>query len=162
MTCADIAEQKIWSRTKSPGSSVESQRLNSFIARTFHDLRAAVSWNRPGDAIALLNEVYDECSEPDWNGYGASPVSAAAYEEAVTFLNALPASVPIPEVVPEPDGSVGFEWWNGRHRIFTVMTAGNGSLVYAGIIGRGNKAHGIEAFDDSIPENLLAYINRIF
>jgi hypothetical protein len=126
------------------------------------DLRQADTWNRMGDAIASMKELYEEYSVDNWDGYMGEAVTAGAYEEALNILNALPPHLPIPEFVAEPDGSIGLEWSNGPDRIFAASVSGKGLIVYAGILGRGNKAHGTEVFDDSLPESISGKIKRIY
>ncbi len=67
-----------------------------------------------GGVLAAPKETYQECSEEGWDGYGARPVTQETYDEAVRFLGALPSWLPTPEIVPEPDGDIGFEW-NGTY-----------------------------------------------
>ncbi len=98
----------------------------------------------------------------NWDGYGALPISAISYGDAASFLNALPTQLPVPEITPEIDGTIGLDWENGNFNTFTVILSGKGSIVYAGILGKGNTSHGTEIFDDSIPENIISIIKRIY
>lgn len=149
-------------RSNSASASPAAERLRKFIGESFSDLRKANTWNRAREAYVALREAYEDCSAPNWDGYGAEPLHAAAYEEAIAFLNALPTRIPVPEIAPEPDGSIGFEWRNGPHRIFAISVSGKGSIVYAGILGKGSKAHGTELFDGTLPEVVLTAVRRIF
>jgi hypothetical protein len=126
------------------------------------ELRRADTWNRLGRITEALREFSRECGEDNWDGYGAKAVTAGAYEEAIALLNELPRELPVPQVVPEPDGSIGLEWDNGPNRIFSVGVSGKGVIVYAGMFGKGRKSHGTEVFNDSLPENLVEQIKRIF
>jgi hypothetical protein len=101
------------------------------------------------------------CYEGNWDGYGALPVSQATYDEAVRFLNALPSWLPTPEIVPEPSGDIGFEWNFGKNRVLAASVNGTNRITYAGLLGTGNKAHGTEVFDGSIPQALVDHISRI-
>ncbi len=97
----------------------------------------------------------------NWDGYGAKAVTAGAFEESFALLNALPSYIPLPELEPEPDGSIGLEWENGPNRVFTLSVNGKGVIVYAGMFGKGSKAHGTEVFNDSLPEELVVHVQRI-
>lgn len=151
-----------WRHSDDMGASVAAQKIRKIIQTTEDGLRNANSWNTFGEVIESLNEIYVECSQPNWDGYGAIPIYASAYEEATRFLKSLPRDVASPEVLPEPDGSVGFEWDNGKDRVFTVSLSGRGSIVYAGLNGKGSKAHGTEVFDDSAPKEIIGKIRRIY
>ncbi len=157
-----LSAQNFWVRSYNTGTSDTARNLQKIFEETVSDLRRSVTWNRIGDAMTALMEAFEECSEPNWDGYGATPILAAAYEEARTFLNALPAQIPVPEIVPEPDGSIGFEWNNGPNRIFVASVNGIGLILYAGILGKCNKTHGTEVFDDFIPANIVESVKRVY
>lgn len=161
-TATTYLHSSFWTRSHNSGASDTAQCLQRFFRDTVQALRIADTWNRIGDANLLLDEAYQECSTDNWDGYGAQPITASTYTEALAFLNALPTNIPIPEVIPEPDGSVGFEWENGPNRIFSASLNGKGTITYAGLIGKGVKAHGTEIFDDAIPQNIIAAIKRIY
>ncbi|HTS13198.1 MAG TPA: hypothetical protein VMH00_13865 [Candidatus Limnocylindrales bacterium] len=49
-------------------------------------------------------------SAPNWDGYGALPISAETSRNALSMLTVLEAVVAAPEVTPNPNGTVSFEW----------------------------------------------------
>ena len=112
-------------------------------------------------ALSELDEIYRECSKEDWDGYGALPVSQKAYYEAIRFLKAWPLSLPVPELEPEPEGDIGFEWNFGKNKVFATSVHGTNFITYAGLLGAGNKTHGTEAFDGAIPQEIINKILRI-
>ena len=67
------------------------------------------------------------------------------------FLETLPTTTPVPDVVPEPDGEIAFEWDYGPWRILSVSVGPTGLLSYAALYGRTSKAHGTEKFIDRLP-----------
>ncbi len=159
----NVDDSNFWVGSGGTATSDVASRLRVILFdQTVPNLRQADTWNRLGDSIDLLREVYLECAMDNWDGYSAKAVTAGAYEEAITLLNSLPHHVPLPELEPEPDGSIGFEWENGANRVFALSVNGKGTIVYAGILGKGNKAHGTEVFNDSLPEGLVGHIQRIF
>lgn len=145
----------------STGTSEASKELQRLVEDTAENLRKAVTWNHLSQVSIELKEIYRQCSEPDWNGYGASPISQETFDEAIRFLNALPSWLPAPEIVPEPDGDIGFEWNCGKNRMLVASVDGTNRITYAGLLGKGNKAHGTEVFDGSIPQTLIDHISRI-
>jgi hypothetical protein len=50
---------------------------------------------------------------PDWDGYGAVPISETARSNATRVLDiieAMPVSLPTPEISPNPNGTISMEW----------------------------------------------------
>jgi hypothetical protein len=162
MTAVAIHDRSTFlTRSYSTGSSEASKKLQKLYVDTVVSLRRSVTWNYLGDALDALRETYEECYEGNWDGYGALPISEATYDEAVRFLNALPSWLPTPEIVPEPSGDIGFEWNFGKNRVLAASVDGTNRITYAGLLGTGNKAHGTEVFDGSIPQTLVGHVSRI-
>ena len=71
------------------------------------------------------------------------------------FLRALPDRVPLPEISPEPDGSVSLDWTQSRNRLFSVSVSGSNRLAYAWVDGT-DSGHAVVRFDgQSIPLPIL-------
>lgn len=122
----------------------------------------SVTIGRPLEAaIESLLEVYEESSKADWDGYGASPVTEDAFHEARKLIQLLPSSVPVPEILAEPTGEIGLEWYRGRHLTFVVSCGGGNILTYAGIFGI-NKIHGTEYFGGSLPSIIVQNLRRLY
>jgi len=147
--------------SSSAGSSSVSESLQGFFGNELARLRIAVTWDYLASVLCALGTTYQECSEAGWDGYDALPITQETYDESVRFLNAFPSWLPTPEIVPEPSGDIGFEWNFGKNRIIAVSIDGTNCITYAGLLGAGNKAHGTEIFDGSIPQTLVSHISRI-
>jgi len=143
------------------GSSKASHDLQVKYEESIESLRRAITWSHAESAINSLQEMFGECSEAGWDGYDSEKINQATYDEAYKFINSLPSWLSMPEIVPEPNGDIGFEWYFGKNRVFIVSVEGAGQLNYAGILGLGNKAHGTEIFDGTIPKSIIEYISRI-
>lgn len=114
------------------------------------------------DAVrTLIDEVYRQCAGENWDGEGASPVSAQTIREAAKFLTALPLSLRTPEIVPEPAGAIGFEWRSGPNAIFVASVHGMQTITYAGLFGVGVTSYGTEEFTDSIPATIIEHLQRL-
>ena len=118
-------------------------------------------WGRRNRQKDELDLVYEEYSNDGWDGFDAIPISSKIVEKAKQFLDALPLSIPAPEIIPEPDGTIGFEWCAGPRHVFSVSIEADNTIVYAGLFGQSRKAHGVEIFDDSIPSVITEYIKRV-
>lgn len=111
---------------------------------------------------ALIEEVAMECRTPNWDGYGAHPISLAAKQYAQQFIDALPYRFPVPVPVPEADGDFSLSWDFGTGHIFTISVNSLGMLSYAGLLGKGIKRYGVEPFQGSIPQVILDSIAEVY
>jgi hypothetical protein len=99
--------------------------------------------------------------QPDWNGEGALPISEAAIEEARQFLEKLPETTPWPEIIVEPDGYLGLEWYANKWLLYVVSFNGTGTLSCSGLNGP-EKIYGTRYVDEGIPAEILRNIARVF
>ena len=107
-----------------------------------------------------LRSVAESAAAPNWDGYGATPVSAQTYRQAYFFAESLPVGVPPPSVGVEPDGQLTFEWYRGPRRLLSVSVSSDGDLHYAALLGH-NKAYGTEAFIGEFPKPILELVQRV-
>ena len=112
-------------------------------------------------AYATIEEVRAECSKPNWDGYGARPISEAVAERARLFLDNLPSSLPAPDIVPESDGELAIEWHFGARRVFSVSIGKEGPLHFAGLFGE-EERHGVEPFSGVLSSEILGYVRKLF
>ena len=113
-------------------------------------------------ALEELNNVFNECSEENWDGYMAAPVSKCVYSNVKKLLAMIPSSFPEPDILPEPDGSIGLEWFKKKNFVFVISIADNNIISYAGLFGKNNKIHGTECFYDSLPKIITDCLMRLF
>lgn len=124
--------------------------------------KTTVTIGRPiEEAFQSLLELYKDCSEKNWDGYGANPVSKDSISEALDFIQSLPSSFPVPQILAEPSGEIGLEWHKGKRLIFAISFSGRNMIAYAGIFGS-NKIHGTEYFIDSIPSIVIENLRRLY
>ncbi len=101
-----------------------------------------------------LDEAFRDCSQPDWDGYGAAPANALSMGWARKVLTAFPDRLGVPDIAFEPDGDAGIEWWRGPDRVLTVSVGQNGELRYAARLNA-SRAIGTEVFADGLPKRLV-------
>lgn len=104
-------------------------------------------------AIALT-DAFRDCSEPNWDGYGAVPANGLSMWWAKQVLAALPNRLGVPEIAFEPDGDAGLEWWQGPNRVLSVSVGRNGELRYAARLNA-TRIIGTEMFADGLPKRLV-------
>lgn len=83
----------------------------------------------PSDAFS----EYETYNCPDWDGYGAQPISQQTVRAARSFSYLLPISGQRPDVAPGADGTIGFEWRFGarENREFILIDVGPANRVVA-------------------------------
>jgi len=108
-----------------------------------------------------LAEVWEECSEPDWDAYNAIPVTWDTYQNAHQFLLSLPLGIPIPSLGAEPDGHITFEWHRAPRRTLSVSITPDDQLHYAALLGPGRTC-GSEPFFGDVPQRILDLIRDVY
>ena len=114
------------------------------------------------DLFDFLEEVYSECSESNWDGYNAKPITLETFLEARSLISSLPISFPLPEVVPEPTGEIAFEWYRKKRYVFVISVGGNKIITYAGLFGKTNKIRGTAYYSESLPPIIIENLQRLF
>ena len=107
-----------------------------------------------------LLKTFEECREPNWDGYGAQPVQEAAYYLTHQFLAALPPSTPAPSIGAEPDGHLTVEWYRSPERSLSVSISPDGDLHYAALLER-KRICGTESFGARMPRVVADLIKRV-
>jgi len=108
-----------------------------------------------------LCTVYEQCQEPNWDGYGAEPISEATYRHAFKFLEALPLGTPPPSVGSEGDGHLTLEWYRNPNRVLSVSISPDAMIYFAALLGS-SKRSGTEPFFGEVPDEVLQIIYRLF
>jgi hypothetical protein len=113
-----------------------------------------------GKVFEELLETFEECREPNWDGYGAQSVREETYDLAHQFLTALPLSTPVPSIGAEPDGHITVEWHRSSQQTLSVSISPDGDLHYAAFLGA-ERICGTETFRARMPQVLSDLIARI-
>jgi hypothetical protein len=108
-----------------------------------------------------LADVWEECSEDNWDGYDALPVSRESFLYAQRFLLSLSLGSRRPSVSATPNGDVTLEWYSSPRRSLTIAITSDGELHYAALLGPGHTC-GKEPFFGEAPKTILDLISRVF
>jgi hypothetical protein len=112
-------------------------------------------------AISQLWTLFSECVEADWDGNDAEPMTAVAAGAVVAFIRSMPDGLPMPELAPEPDGSISLDWIQSRYRRFSLSIGCTDRLAYAWLDGS-DKGHAVARFDGAkVPARILEGIQSI-
>ncbi len=145
------------------GVSAEADKIRDMFDALLRDRLESITLGEAyREAIEALDDVFQEASSENWDGYGAKMVNAITYGHARKFLEALPTALPAPEVAAEPDGEIAFEWYIAPRWVFSVSVGPEDALTYAGMFGR-SKSHGTEEYYvDELPKTIMENISRLF
>lgn len=96
----------------------------TFEARVdLYDPEPRVHLTKRLEELALL--------ESDWDGYGATPIDRRALERARLLVEqGLRSSLPLPALVPVPDGGVQLEWTAGPVELEMEIEPGGHSAIF--------------------------------
>lgn len=108
-----------------------------------------------------LSAVWEQCREPNWDAFGALPVSQDTLRNAYVLLESLPLGFPVPSVGAEPDGDLTFEWHRSTRRTLSISINSEGDLHYSGLFGP-SRVYGTEAFFGDVPDSILNLIRRVY
>src|SRR5947208_1414199 len=106
-----------------------------------------------------LLKTFDECREPNWDGYGAQSVREETYDLAHQFLEALPLSSTVSSIGAEPDGQITVEWYRSPRTLYVSISPA-GELHYAALLGSA-KTCGTEPFTGAVPKVVADLIHRV-
>lgn len=148
------------SRPRSAVSAeAESVRLNASVV-VEQVYRSMALFGPKAALISSLSTLAEECSEPNWDGYGAEPVSSRALRRAEDLIASLPDDLPLPECAIEPDGYVSLDWMPAPYRTLTVSIGKSDRVPYAWVDGT-DRGHAVARLaDEQLPSRILAEIRR--
>jgi len=164
MSFANVAVQNVSSflYPLNTGVSDEAETLQKQLGSAISHLFQNATLGDPlRESLSVLNEIIQEASEFNWDGYGAYPVDKLGQYKAIRFLESLPKDLPIPDIGVDSDGDVSFHWYSETDNVFSVSVSGTGELTYAGIFGK-SKIHGTEYYRDEIPKIILLNLQRLW
>lgn len=148
------------------GLSPENARSNQHLEDIYEEQKVSISFIHKillAAKLKELNEIYRECSSPNWDGYNANPISEDTLYQAIGIIELLSndyLNLSIPDIAPEPDGDIAFEWEDNDGYTFGFSVNENKTINYAGIFGP-NTVHGNEIFIDTLPPAIVYNLNRL-
>ncbi len=112
------------------------------------------------ELLSRINTASDEAREPNWNGEDGHPVEPSTIDQAWLFAACLPTTLPIPDVSPDADGDLAFDWNLGPRRVFSVSVRRDGSLSYAALVGA-SRSHGTGTLRGGLPPEIIQWVQRV-
>ena len=113
------------------------------------------------DALDRLYELAAECTEADWDGYGAEAVSLGAVVRCKRFIRQLPEDLPLPEISVEPDREIALDWSPTPTQTFSVSIGPADRMACAWVNGTEHGHVVVSSNNGEIPSRILQEIQRI-
>ena len=139
----------------------EASRLRSILLAVEAGSRSLSVEEAHRTTAERITDAAKEASAPDWDGYGGLPVTGATIGQAFALLDALPSTLPAPDVSAHPDGELAFDWHFGPRRVLTVSVNETGRLSYAALAGH-TRLYGSEYLLDALPEAITLALRKLF
>lgn len=112
------------------------------------------------EALDELWEVWNDCRETGWDGFGALPVDQETYRAAYVLIESLPLGFPKPSIGVEPDGQLTLEWHKNPRRTLSVSVDPDGFLHFAGLYGV-DQRYGKLTFFSTAPKELIHLVRDL-
>lgn len=111
---------------------------------------------------ASLYKSYSEAKKANWDLNDAEPVSEATYYNATKLISALPLKdLPMPDILPDNDGYLEFEWTSGG-KSFSIYVTDTNLVYYAGYYGKDDRLSGRFIYEGEFPENCEFLARSVF
>jgi len=146
--------------TVGTGTSSAAEYLQKKAAKVNRQLQKSAAFGVENVIRGELADVWEECSEPGWDGFSAFPVTWDSYHNTEGFLRAMPLGTCAPSIGATPDGQLTLEWAKSRRRRLTVTVSPEGDLHYAALLGA-EKMCGTVPFFGEVPGTILRLIRKV-
>jgi len=70
----------------------------------------------------------------DWDSDGALPISLDVLYYAYEAVNLLPSCIILPSITPEIDGTISFDWNEGKGHLLSCGIIDDNKVVFVGIL----------------------------
>jgi hypothetical protein len=84
--------------------------------------------------LAELQKNYDSCKEDGWDGLDAYSISEKTFKCATDLVINLPLGIKAPDIIPETDGDITFEWSTDNKNFISVSVGDDNVIFYNALI----------------------------
>lgn len=124
--------------------------VHTWTLRCRHDTCGSSMTAIDRSAVKQRLQQFETLGE-NWDGYGADTVSHACLANAIALIDALPPNVESPDVFPNPNGTVTFEW-QGPSGTLSIEFGENGISVFHDYHGQ------VSFYQDTYDEGLAVIV----
>jgi hypothetical protein len=146
------------SRAVSDAANFVKEKIKS-IAKLQSD--TGVSQVSYGKTIKALEQIKLDYAVQNWGGDDEMPVDSMAIDNAADFLTLLQPKFHNPEVIPEADGSIAFEWRFGPFRSVIVAFSRSQRIEFSVLSSRTSASFGHCHFNGLVPLDIVRYLNSV-
>lgn len=144
------------------GLSEDAEFVRRQMARVFQFPSGTSSREeRHHEILARLADAQEESRSEDWLAEGRNPVTSDTLASALRFARLIPPTVPVPDIRPDQDGDVSFDWSTSARNVLSVSVSSTGLLHYAALFGF-NRVHGVENFAGFLPIAIRTNLRRLY
>jgi hypothetical protein len=141
--------------------SSEGREICQLWEKSVDHFRGSLTHGEPWRTTMLnMVDLYQECTQPNWDGYGAPALSPEVFQVAVQFVASIPFDIPVPEIGASSAGDISFEWAQSPRRIASMAISENGEIHYAALNGH-KRSFGSLPFDGSFDSQLHDLIQNV-
>ena len=109
-----------------------------------------------------INELRKTAKEHNWDGEDGEPVSDEALSVALKVAANIPGYLPAPEIYPDPEGRIEFDWALENGTLFTLTVGPKGDAAMSAERPKGGFLRGWsknDDGDDTIPDFVAFSLN---
>jgi hypothetical protein len=129
-----------------------AERIDASVRQPREEVRRSVLGHQ--EAFEELADVWQECRNPGWDGYGAKAVEQETLHGTYILIESLPLGFPRPSISAQPDGQLTLEWYRSPTRTLSLSIDPDGFIHYAGLFGL-EKHFGTLPMLDGLPAQIL-------
>ncbi|RLA45779.1 MAG: hypothetical protein DRR06_06535 [Gammaproteobacteria bacterium] len=111
--------------------------------------------------LSHLGGEYLEYLSPNWDGEGALPIALDTLISANLFLEQVESLGVVPEICPEADGYIQFEWYIDPEHLFSVSFGPSNVISFSGINCGDCSVYGEGNVSKGFPKPVWVYIEEI-
>ena len=107
------------------------------------------------EMVSKLNAVFKLARKEGWDDDGAAPITDSVFFNATKLLAAMPLDLPLPELVPDNDGYLELEWYDGDSgRNCSLYVTDTNLMLFAAYYDDDERLSGRFNFSGEIPERV--------
>jgi hypothetical protein len=138
---------------------INTTMLSGVLESNFEYLAPAATRLEEAKSVRHSIEEFGKLGE-NWDGYGASSISNQTRENANHFVEMIEAArfnMPVPEVSPQPSGTISFEWETPSVEVYLEI----GNTLYSGFIKTDDEqAFFLQGQAVSLDQQVVALMHR--
>lgn len=108
-----------------------------------------------------IEDLYRDCSKPNWDCYGALPVSRQAVDNSIKFISNIRSIKTQPSISPMPSSDISFTWKN-NNKLFTIEFTKSNEILYALVeLDNDKSASGSFSYNDMSVKTIYSYLESV-